>query len=220
MLFCVFLCLLVAIPPSPFVIFVSFVWCNSAPAKKSAPPLDTKPIEVYRMNTSMDTHTKWTETRHKTRGPIPGRERARRTVFTSRAPRSNVLTFHVLPRRSPTKAGLTLPVSVTAKFDIFSTFSPSHSKNTHHRPLSPNHLRRMPDETVQFLGDFACRAVLSSVLSSVGLAEEEGLAKVEALAKAGAPARRRAHAYVASASRRSIPLVTQRSPTVTDSHLR
>jgi hypothetical protein len=43
--------------------------------------------------------------------------------------------------------------SVTAKFDIFFTFSPSHFENTHHRPLPLNHLRKMPEKTVQFRVD-------------------------------------------------------------------
>ena len=65
-----------AIPVSlPFLRFL--LWCNSFLQKKRTPPLDTKPIVVYSKDTSMDTHTKWTGTRHKPREPIPGRKRAR-----------------------------------------------------------------------------------------------------------------------------------------------
>jgi hypothetical protein len=90
---------------------------------------------------------------------------------TPRAPRSNVLTFHVLPRRSPAKAGamrrwVTHQPIVTAELDIFYTFSPSHLKNTPHRPLPFNRLRKMPGETVQFQVDFACRAALPRSLAA------------------------------------------------------
>ena len=64
---------------------------------------------------------------------------------TSRAPRSNVLTFRVL----------TLSANVTAKFYIFFTISIQFFKNTGHRPLPLNHLRKMPDKTVKFRVDFA-----------------------------------------------------------------
>jgi len=52
-------------------------------------------------------------------------------------------------------ASVTHHANVTAKLRIFYTFSPSHFENTHHRPLLPNHLRKMPEKTVQFPVDFA-----------------------------------------------------------------
>jgi hypothetical protein len=69
--------------------------------------------------------------------------------------------LHVLPRRLAApehqrEGGFTL--IVTSKFDIFFTVSIPNSKNTHHRPLPPNDLRKMPEETVKFCVDIACRA--------------------------------------------------------------
>ena len=113
---------------------------KSRSQKKSRLPLDTQFIVVYLRDSSMDTANKWVGKRHKTREPIRRRERSRRTVSTFRAPRSNVLTF---------------PGNVTAELRIFSTFSPSHFENTHHRPLPLNHLRKMQEKTVQFRVDIA-----------------------------------------------------------------
>jgi hypothetical protein len=103
------------------------------------------------MNNSMDTHTQWTGARHKTHEPIRGRERARPTVFTFRAPRFNV------PRSNDSghASRITHQPIVTSKFDIFFTISIPNFKNTLHRPLPLNHLRKMPKKTVKFLVDFA-----------------------------------------------------------------
>jgi len=179
---------------------------NTPSAKKAHSPLDTKPIEVYRVNTSMDIHTKWTGTRHKTREPIPGPERARPAVFTFRAPRSNVLTscraeaacLARSSRRSLTKAEVrrrrkrrvthhvsrfTFHAIVTAELLIFYTFYPSHLKNTHLGPLPPNHLRKMPNKTVQFQVDFAPVVPRRHVPSPFGRGWGEGDLSFPSVAK-------------------------------------
>jgi hypothetical protein len=46
---------------------------------------------------------------------------------------------------------------VTAKLDSFFTISIPNFKNTHRQPLPPNHLRKMPAETVKFCIDFPFR---------------------------------------------------------------
>jgi len=137
-------------------------------AKKNArSPLDTKLTMVYSRNSSMDTFPKRAGKRGKTR---------RQRVAWIAAPSLSPLTFSFHAPAAPTRlAGLSAgalaeaearrrrvhasrfthqPI-VTAELDIFYTISPSHFKNTHLRPLLLNHLRKMPEEAVQFLVDIA-----------------------------------------------------------------
>ena len=94
-----------------------------------------------------------------------------------------LLTFHVLPRRSPTEAGsrftfhvsrLTHQPIVTAELHHSCTVSSPIFENAFHYSLSPNHLQNPIRKMVQFL---ACRADLPrrSIRAKAGALGEDGL---------------------------------------------
>jgi hypothetical protein len=120
---------------------------------------------VYPENVSMDTIAKWAGKRGPGGQPLlPPSPRTAPPAF-----------FYVLR--------FTHQFIVTAELPIFSTFSPSHLKNTHHRPLPLNHLRKMPKETVQFRVDFAPVVPRRHVPSPFGRGWGEGDLSFPSLAK-------------------------------------
>ena len=127
--------------------------------------LDTEPRMVYPENVSMDTIAKWAGKRGPGGQPLlPPSPRTAPPAF-----------FYVLR--------FTHQFIVTAELPIFSTFSPSHLKNTHHRPLPLNHLRKMPKETVQFRVDFAPVVPRRHVPSPFGRGWGEGDLSFPSVAK-------------------------------------